>query len=274
MSALDVEDVDPDLQAPTMQDQAPAAERRVRHTLPGWGAALYHSLFLPAGWRPGESWPVVVEYAGNGPHTSRHKEFSSGRLEDSCLGYGLTAGRGCIWLCLPYLNNAGELPVTWWWGDPPDRDPAPTVAYCREAIAMACHSFGGDAQRVLICGFSRGSLACTRLGLHDPAVAALWRGFLLYSHMEGVRTWDYDDNQPGGTAYPAAATGRTPGAVPPRERCRPGYQRCRAPEVRSGHRRARGLHLSGDRVPQPHRYVDPASIGGPTNRPRLAATGA
>jgi hypothetical protein len=32
------------------------------------GSGVYHILYLPSGWRPGGRYPVIVEYAGNGPY--------------------------------------------------------------------------------------------------------------------------------------------------------------------------------------------------------------
>ena len=55
-----------------------------------------------------------------------------------------------------------------------------------------CDLFSGDAGRVLLCGFSRGALACNAIGLHDDEIAKLWRGFFCYSHYDGViERWPY-----------------------------------------------------------------------------------
>jgi len=47
---------------------------------------------------------------------------------------------------------------------------------------------------VVLCGFSRGALACNYLGLHDDQTSALWCGFFAYSHYDGVRRWPYPDS--------------------------------------------------------------------------------
>ena len=31
------------------------------------------------------------------------------------------------------------------------------------------------------------------IGLHDDTIAAIWRGFIAYSHYDGVRSWDYPE---------------------------------------------------------------------------------
>ena len=53
---------------------------------------VYHVTYLPTDWRPGKRYPVIVEYAGNGNYTNRFGDVSTGRVEDSRLGYGISAG--------------------------------------------------------------------------------------------------------------------------------------------------------------------------------------
>ena len=61
--------------------------------------------------------------------------------------------------------------VRQWWGDPPDHDPRPTLEYAKRTVAQVCQDFGGDTERVVLMGFSRGAIACGFLGLHDDEVA-------------------------------------------------------------------------------------------------------
>jgi len=107
------------------------------------------------------------------------------------MGYGISDGEGFIWVCLPYLNNAGTANVTKWWGNAPKYDAGPTVAYCKKSVPWICREYGGDPKRVVLCGFSRGAIACNYLGLHDDDIAKLWRAFIPYSHYDGVRRWPY-----------------------------------------------------------------------------------
>lgn len=46
-------------------------------------------------------------------------------------------------------------------------DPTPTINYLHAAVVDACQNFGGDTSRLNLCGFSRGSIACNFIGLHD-----------------------------------------------------------------------------------------------------------
>ncbi len=179
----DIRSVPADLEAPILSEGAPAAGKRVKQRL--------HVLYLPTDWKAGAKLPVIVELAGNGGYTNPFGDVSTGRPEGSHLGYGLSAGRGFIWLCVPYLNAAGNDLALKWWGDAPVCDSQPTLKYLRETVKSVCREFGGDAAKVLLCGFSRGAIACNFLGLHDDETAKLWCGFLAYSHYDGVRTWPH-----------------------------------------------------------------------------------
>lgn len=152
---------------------------------------VYHVLYLPSDWKSGKKYPVIVEYAGNGPYRDKNGGESSGRVEGSKLGYGFSGGKGYIWICLPYLNSSGTENVRKWWGNAPEYDPMPTVEYCKFTVRRICENFGGDQKKIILCGFSRGAIACNFIGLHDDEIAKLWAGFIPFSHYDGVRKWAY-----------------------------------------------------------------------------------
>lgn len=185
--------VAPDLVIPPITAGAPAAGKRVFYRLPGDAVTVPEMvLYLPDDWTPRKKFPVFVEYAGNGNYQNRYGDISMGRPEGSQLGFGLSGGKGAIWLCLPFLNEAGNGIAITWWGDPPHHRPDATVALAKRAVPAICKRFAGDPDRVILCGFSRGSLACNAIGLHDDAIAGLWRGFFCYSHYDGViERWPY-----------------------------------------------------------------------------------
>ena len=58
-----------------------------------------------------------------------------------------------------------------WWGDVEE-----SVRYGHAAIDQTCARFGGDPDALILCGFSRGSIGCNFIGLHDDRIAARWRG--------------------------------------------------------------------------------------------------
>ncbi len=186
----DLYQIVPDLVPPLVIDGAPQAGRRVRQTTSGWeGTAVHHVLYLPTDWDPTKRYPVIVEYAGNGGYKNAFGDGCDGTVDHSNLGYGLTAGKGVIWVCLPFveLNASEKSNATNWWGDVEE-----TKRYCLATVRAVCADFGGDRAKVVLAGFSRGSIACNYIGLHDDAIAQLWCGFFCHSHYDGViERWRY-----------------------------------------------------------------------------------
>ena len=186
----DLRSVPADLTVPPLSDGAPAPGKRVRHFLPEYkDTKLHHVLYLPTDWKPGVKFPVIVEYAGNGGYSNKFGDVSLGIPEGSKLGYGISGGKGFLWLCVPYVAVGHTNICTRWWGDVDA-----TTEYCRKAVRMVCDDFGGDANAVILTGFSRGAIACGYLGLHDDEIAKLWRAFIPYSHYDGMKAWPYPAN--------------------------------------------------------------------------------
>lgn len=183
----DLREIQPDLVIPGVDEGLPAPGKRVKRVLEGFrDTEIYHVLYLPADWAPGEHYPVLAEYAGNGPYSNQYGDLSSGRPEGSKLGYGVSGGKGFIWVCLPYISSERTIQTRWW------GDVEATLDYCRKVIRRVCEDFGGDHSAVFLCGFSRGAIGCGYLGLHDDAVADIWLGFVAYSHFDGViDSWGY-----------------------------------------------------------------------------------
>ena len=179
----DIQSVPPDLVVPALSESTPAAGKRVRLGL--------NVLYLPTDWKADTKWPVIVELAGNGGYKNKYGDVSTGLPEGSNLGYGLSGGKGFIWLCVPYLNAKGDQIAITWWGDKPSYDPQPTLQHLRESVQSLCRDFSGDETKVVLAGFSRGAIACNYLGLHDVETAKLWCAFFAYSHYDGVHQWPY-----------------------------------------------------------------------------------
>jgi len=181
INAQDVETIQQDIVTPSVTNDAPAPGKRVRQFNPDYaGSDVYHLLYLPRDWKKEESYPVIVEYAGNKWKTS------PGTVEGSNLGYGITGGRGVIWICMPYVDRINQKNAETWWGDV-----EATVEYCKYTVKRICAEYGGEPSSVILAGFSRGAIACNYIGLHDDEIASLWRGFICHSHYDGVKEWPY-----------------------------------------------------------------------------------
>ena len=179
--AMDLKKVAPDLVTPPVTNDAPAPGRRVKMILPMYeGTDLYHALYLPVDWKRSETYPVIVEYSGN------KWKSSQGTVDECDLGYGVSGGKGVIWICLPFVDKKKGRNAATWWGDV-----EATVDYCKQSIQQVCAKYGGDSGKLFIAGFSRGAIACNYIGLHDDEISSLWRGFICHSHYDGVRKWEY-----------------------------------------------------------------------------------
>ena len=174
-----------DLPLPPLVDGPPAAGRRVAVTPKEYtGTRVHHLIALPDDWTPdwkarGKTWPVIAEYTGNYFPTSG----STGEVEGAALGYGVARGRA-IWVVLPYVAKDRQKNERTWWGDIDA-----TVGYAKTNIPRICAEFGGDRRKVVLCGFSRGAIGISFLGLHDDEVAKLWCGFWAHDHFDGVTAW-------------------------------------------------------------------------------------
>jgi hypothetical protein len=186
----DISTIPADLSAPELAVLEPGPGIRTRQTTRDWiGTSVYHTLYLPVNWAPEKKYPVVVEYAGN-CYEDETGDRNSGTVEDSHLGYGLSAGVDYIWICLPFVQVSGKLKgnTVTWWGDPDE-----TVRYGEATVRDICRRFGGDESRIVLCGFSRGAIACNYIGLRHDGIAKLWSGFICHSHYDGIRCWPYAD---------------------------------------------------------------------------------
>ncbi len=183
----DVRTIASDLRPPAMTEGRASAGQRVRQALSEYrGTQVYHVLYLPRDWKAGGRYPVLVEYAGNGGYRNAYGDVCTGRPEDSHLGYGISGGKGCIWVCMPFVNSGEKRNELIWWGDV-----RATVDYCKKTVPWVCREYGGDPSAVILMGFSRGAIACNYIGLHDDDIASLWRGFVAHSHYDGVKQWGY-----------------------------------------------------------------------------------
>ncbi|MCA1963518.1 MAG: hypothetical protein LDL31_06190 [Prosthecobacter sp.] len=185
--AGDWKSIPPDLTVPESRAGEPQPGARVRQTTAGWeNSAVYHLLHLPVDWQPRGRYPLIIEYPGNGPYADARGDTCEGNVESCLLGYGISGGKGAIWAALPFIEVVEDRAqnAQRWWGDVRQ-----TRDYCVKTVRHLCQTLGADSGRVFLAGFSRGSIACNFIGLHDDEIAALWRGFICHSHYDGSRAW-------------------------------------------------------------------------------------
>jgi len=190
---LDVMSIPADLAPPPITHDEPAPGKRVVQQLPSFqGTEVIHSLYLPTDWTPDNRHPVIVEYLGLRKNVRQAPGY----------GFGISGGTKYIWVVLPYVATGGktEAPIDGkthesWWGDP-----AATAAYAVEAVSVICRRWGGDPERVVLVGYSRGAIACNFIGLYNDRVARLWRAFVADSHYEGHPTnrWSMTESERAG----------------------------------------------------------------------------
>ena len=191
----DMRDVEPDLVPPEIALSWKAAPGLRTYKLRFYPIGLPSpALYLPTNWNKEQKWPVLVELTGNGPYRNERGDVCSGTTTDAQLAYGLTGGYGAICLSLPFLNDDGLGQATQWWGDAPDHDPAETVRYMKQVIAETCEEFHGDPNRVILVGFSRGSIAVNAVGLSTDFAAKRWKAAVCYSHYYGVGNWPFENS--------------------------------------------------------------------------------
>lgn len=180
------EPISQDLMTPEMTTEEPAAGRCVRQVAPEYqGTDVYHALYLPTDWKPGGKYSVIVEYTGN-----KFAECgSTGEVKDANLGYGLTGGVGFIWVSMPYIKEGRKENTVTWWGDK-----QATVDYCKTNLPRICEQFGGDLDSLFICGFSRGAIGASYIGLADDGIASFWKGMVTHDHFDGGRSWGYPES--------------------------------------------------------------------------------
>lgn len=178
-----------ELALPPLTDQAPQPGKRASVTTPEYaGTKVHHLIALPDDWTPdwqarGKRWPVIAEYTGNYFPASG----STGEIEGAALGYGVARGKA-IWIVLPYVAKDHRKNEITWWGDVDA-----TVGYAKTNLPRICAEFGGDPKKVVLCGFSRGAVGVSFLGLHDDEVARLWCGLWAHDHFDGEKEWKGSD---------------------------------------------------------------------------------
>ncbi len=186
----DLRDVTPDL-VPSLV-HVPGEATPGRQMLFTVNGITPNTLYLPTNWNKNQKWPILVELTGNGGSRNDRGDECSGLNGDGQLAFGLSGGYGAICLSVPYLSyDEGYNLKTTWWGDPLTYDTTPTIANLKAAITETCEKYHGDPSRVILVGFSRGSIAVNAIGLSTDEAAGLWKAAVCFSHYDGVGNWPF-----------------------------------------------------------------------------------
>lgn len=178
---------------PPLETGSPAPGKRVKAYADNYASVgnsdIFHALYLPTDWTPNQTYPVIVEYAGNA------WPYGTGLQEEAKMGYGLSEGIGYIWIVMPFVDTQGtdslsdDMYQPKWWGS--NYDPTATINYVKDNLETILDSYGGDKNNVTLVGFSRGSIAMNYIGLADDEIAKYWTAFYGHDHYDGVKGWGY-----------------------------------------------------------------------------------
>ena len=179
--------------------ESPSPGDQVAEIAPNYAAAantdIFHLVQRPTNWQPGQTHPVIVEYAPN-----RWPRFGlDGTQKDARMGSALSQGRDYLWIVLPFIDSKGTESLTddtyqaeWWGHGPGNGDVGATVDYVKDNLDWIIDQHGGDPDNVTLVGFSRGAIATNFVGLADDEIARYWSAFYAAEHYDGVNTtWGY-----------------------------------------------------------------------------------
>ena len=164
-----------------MTEEAPAPGNG-RQVAPEYkGTKVIHTLYLPTDGKTERPIPCSSNTGNKFPACG-----STGEVKGANLGYGLSGGKGFIWVSMPYVQKGKRENAVTWWGDR-----QATIDYCKVNLPRICKEFGGDPDNLFICGFSRGAIACSYIGLADDEIASFWKGMIAHDHFDGQNKWGY-----------------------------------------------------------------------------------
>lgn len=162
------------------EEGIPSAGKWVSEAIPEYrDTKVHHMIYLPIDYDKNKQYPVIVELTGN-----QYKGGFTGRPEEAHLGYAATLGKGAIVVAAPYVSELHQENQLKWWGDADA-----TADYLKKLVPYLVKNYNADAKRFLLCGFSRGAIGASFIGLHDDEVAKLWCAFLSHDHFDGQRHW-------------------------------------------------------------------------------------
>lgn len=151
------------------------------------GTDVHHLVALPDNYSEKNKMPVLFELTGN------KWAYGNGTIEEAHFALSLCLKRDFIVVVVPYISTSGEENQVLWWGDE-----KLTVSYLKDLIKSISNSYNVDMDNLFLCGFSRGAIGVSYIGLYDDEIASYWKGFISHDHFDGFREWK---NTTWGTPY-------------------------------------------------------------------------
>jgi hypothetical protein len=97
------------------------------------------------------------------------------------MGYGIVSGTDTVWVSLPFIGREkGDIAESGFGSNNGDD----TADYAVDVIEEICNQWGGDRNKLFLCGFSRGAIACGYIGLRNDKIASYWKGFVACQHSD------------------------------------------------------------------------------------------
>jgi hypothetical protein len=159
---------------PIIEEGLPTPGKLVRVYLDEYPEA-YYVVFLPYNFKDAErEWPMVFESPGN-----TYKEISSGFPDEIFLGYGLTRGMDYICVGVPFIDEDGRILRSYC------REPMATVNFWLAVLEDLNEKFHIDNDRILLSGFSRGSVSTSYIGNYNDSISTKWAAYFAHSHFDG-----------------------------------------------------------------------------------------
>lgn len=142
------------------------------------GTGVHHLVSLPGNYSEDREWPVIFELTGN------RWKYGDGSVEEAHFGLSISRKKDFIVVVVPYVAAGGKANQPYWWGDT-----ELTVSYIKKLIPYLDGKYAIDMDNLILCGFSRGAIGASYIGLHDDEIASLWKAFISHDHFDGFREW-------------------------------------------------------------------------------------
>ena len=173
------------LSKPTMETGTPVKGHLMKRNIAGWNNNIYYTIYLPANYSTGKTWPVIMDLPMNN-YNPGNGEIFYGTPEEEYLGYGLSMGGNFIVVVPAFVNIDKTNIASSWWGSGNISDSYQnTLDFWQAVLTDIETNFHADLSRVILAGFSRGAIASGYLGCSSDTWAGKFCAYIAHSHYDG-----------------------------------------------------------------------------------------